>query len=201
MRHELPSGRLVFGEMDEQILEWTYEELQSFMFHWNEGYSLQEIGEEIGRSAPEVALLIMSIEKENGAVMLSRPKGIRGQKPLALPDNYEDKLQAFYIRIKGRGGSYTCFDYTGDMPGVELFWPDAKVDAFIKKWHEGKHIGNISEELKRDRLDAALLVFDLGAAGLLKPRKNGLEGDGYVAEEICRRKDRPENNRTGQRTA
>lgn len=122
MKDDLPIGRLVFSNLDEKVLEWTYEQIQPVLFFWNEGYSLEEISEEIGRTQAEVALLIMSLEKENTVIIKPRPHGRDHQDPLNLPKYYIGELQKFYRNLKAHGGKYICFDFQQKKSVVDLFW-------------------------------------------------------------------------------
>ncbi|MFS8189510.1 hypothetical protein ACMG4J_22640 [Rossellomorea marisflavi] len=170
MKDDLPIGRLVFSNLDEKVLEWTYEQIQPVLFFWNEGYSLEEISEEIGRTQAEVALLIMSLEKENTVIIKPRPHGRDHQDPLNLPKYYIGELQKFYRNLKAHGGKYICFDFQQKKSVVDLFWEEAKVKAFINMWKEGRSLLAICAELNRETFDGALLAFDLGCEGLLNAR-------------------------------
>ncbi|MHC8523952.1 hypothetical protein ACPJHQ_25875 [Rossellomorea sp. H39__3] len=171
MKDDLPVGHLVFSNLDEEVLEWTYEQIQPVLYYWNEGYALEEISEEIGRTQAEVALLIMSLEKENSVIMKQRPHGRNHQDPLVLPKYYFGELQKFYKKLKDRGGKYICFDFQQRKSVVDLFWEDAKVKAFIDMWNAGRSLLAICAELNRETFDGALLAFDLGCEGLLESRQ------------------------------
>ena len=156
---------IVFEEVEESRLTWTYAELQNFIFHWNEGFSLQYICDLLNRQRWEGALLVISIGEERSRVMLSRPKGIKVQDAIQLSPRYSSELTDFYTEVKERGGIYTVFEYQRVIPKVELLWRSVDVRTVKALLTEGCSLIRISEKVKRKPLEVALLVADLVSSG------------------------------------
>ena len=192
---------IVFEQLEEHRLIWTYAELQNFMFHWNEGFSLHYITSLLDREWWEGALLVMSIGEEKSRVMLSRPKGIKVQDPLHLHSRYSYELTQFYKEVKENGGIYTVFEYQHMKPKVELIWKPADVKEVKDHWKSGVSLIDIGTRLTRKPLEVALLVIDLISRGYLEIRENGWEGNGHAIEEGGRRKNEHQSDRTERRSA
>jgi hypothetical protein len=195
------SGYIVFEQLEESQVTWTYAELQNFFFHWNEGFSLKYICSLLNRGWGEGALLVMSIAEQRSRIMLQRPKGIKVQSPLLLDTNYYSELTQFYQEVKKLGGVYTIFDYQEVNPKIDLFWQRSDLDKVIFSWRKGQSLLKISKKLKRKPLDVALLVVDLVAQGLLEARENGWEGNLDVIETSSRKAEQNKSDRTGRRSA
>ncbi|MFP3359206.1 hypothetical protein R0K17_17875, partial [Planococcus sp. SIMBA_143] len=101
---------IVFEDLEEHRLIWTYAELQNFIFHWNEGFSLSYITTLLDREWWEGVLRVMSIGEERSRVMLSRPKGIKVQNPIQLDSRYSYELTQFYKEVKENEGIYMVFE-------------------------------------------------------------------------------------------
>ncbi|MGE6756236.1 hypothetical protein ACQKFO_22875, partial [Rossellomorea sp. NPDC071047] len=135
---------IVFEELDECRLTWTYAELQNFIFHWNEGFSLQYIGKLLSREWWEGALLVMSIGEERSRAILSRPKGMKVQPPLHLPSRYSSDLTEFYNEVKENGGIYIVFEYHRIKPKIELLWKSRDVKTVRDLWEMDVPLVDIS---------------------------------------------------------
>lgn len=192
---------IVLEEVEESRLIWTYAELQNFIFHWNEGFSLQYIGNLLSREWWEGALLVMSIGEERSRVMLSRPKGIKVQAPIQLSPRYSAELTDFYTEVKERGGVYTVFEYQRIIPKVELLWRSIDVRTVKALWTEGCSLIGISEKVKRKPLEVALLVVDLISRGYLEVRENGWEGKGNAIKKSSREETEHQGSRAKRRSA
>ncbi|QHE63994.1 hypothetical protein FHE72_23675 (plasmid) [Rossellomorea vietnamensis] len=173
---------IVFEEVEESRLTWTYAEIQNFIFHWNEGFSLQYIGDLLNRQWWEGALLVMSIGEERSRAILSRPKGMKVQPPLQLPSRYSSDLTEFYNEVKENGGIYTVFEYHRIKPKIELLWKSRDVKIVRDLWGTDVPLVDISKKVKRKPLETALLVIDLVSRNHLETRENGLEGNEHATE-------------------
>jgi hypothetical protein len=187
--------------VEESRLTWSYAELQNFIFHWNEGFSLQYIGDLLSRQWWEGALLVMSIGEERSRVILGRPKGMKVQAPIQLPSRYSSDLTEFYNEVKDNGGIYTVFEYYRIKPKIELLWKSKDVKHVRDLWGKGVPLLDISKKVKRKPLEAALLVIDLVSRNHLEIRENGLEGNGNVVKTSCRAAKENQSNRTKPRSA
>lgn len=192
---------IVFEHLEEHRMRWSYEELQNFIFHWNEGFSLQYIGGLLNRQWWEGALLVMSIAEERSRVILSRPKGMKVQAPISLPSRYLSDLTEFYNEVKENRGIYTVFEYHRIKPKIELLWKSRDVSSVRDLWKNGVSLVGISKKVKRKPLETALLVIDLISRNYLETRENGLEGNEYVVKESSRATKENQGSRTKRRSA
>lgn len=192
---------IVFEHLEEHRMKWTYPELQNFIFHWNEGFSLKYICNLLNREWGEGALLVMSIAEERSRVMLPRPKGMQVQSPLRLYTNYTYELTRFYNEVKERGGVYTVFDYQEIKPKIDLVWNSSDLKKVKKDWRADRPILETSKKVRRKPLDIVLLVVDLVSRGYLETRESGWEGENDVIERSSRKAKQNQSGGAERRSA
>lgn len=59
---------------------------------------------------------------------------------------------------------------------MNLVYKEKELQKFVDLWNTGMSVQNIAKEMKRKKLEIALLVIDRAELGKIQGRKTGLDG-------------------------
>lgn len=60
---------------------------------------------------------------------------------------------------------------------IDWAWRDEEIKNIVNGWKEGKSVGEMAGEVKRDVREVFLLCVDLSLRGRIKERKGGVFGN------------------------
>lgn len=148
---------------------WKQQELRNVITLWMEGWSLQYISKILIRDPDEIMVLFLDLAEHHKFFNIKRDNLIKVSSPQEMTFDFKVNFEHF-LNVNKHG--YEAF-YGYD---VDFIWDSREIRKFRDAWKAGYSIDYMADNLKRNKLDIALLAMDQVREDRIQPRNGGLEG-------------------------